>query len=300
MVAINYNNFLIISEYISPNIDVVTVDERLDEISEVIKSNKWSGILLAGDFNSKSPVWGGNTWNARGKILLEYVLSESLSPIYTVGGNTCIKGNGSKIDLLITSTNLCYKVTTSEVLDEFTGSDHLYLWHEVNLENPEIDKTKSIRNKNKKTKNRGNKRMNRSTIDSNKYVNKFLEKHGDRENNRYSINQTVNDIKKVLEDMQKIGSNCTKRNPLRPGRCPVHWWTPEIAEQRKATNKLRRKVTRLRRKKEKELSELAEREFKLAKKELNKKIRNSRKETVEKLIKTIDNDMWGEALQNDN
>ena len=63
MVAISYNNYLKISSNISPNIDDNTVDGRLDEIADIIKAKKWAGVILAGDFNSKSPLWGGRMWN---------------------------------------------------------------------------------------------------------------------------------------------------------------------------------------------------------------------------------------------
>lgn len=292
---------VIISSYISPNIDSYTVDDRLDEITDVIKYKRWRGIFLAGDFNSKSLIWGSNCWNPRGKKLLDYLLRENLSPIYTRGGNTCIKGAGSKIDLLLTSINICYSVKVSVVLNEFTGSDHQYLWHEIELDKPETikkDINKKIKNKNKnKGIGNGKKEIIKEGIDSKKYIEVFLRKFEDREGENYVIGNTIHDIKNILENIQKITNECRKKNLIRPGRYPVYWWTPEIAEQRKCTNKLRRKITRLRKKQNKTELDRAISKFKQEKRNLNRMIRNAKKESLENFMRTIDNDIWGKPYK---
>lgn len=224
-------------------------------------------------------------------------MSEGLSPIYTRGGNTCVRGLGSKIDLLITSTNLCYNVKSSEVLDEFTGSDHLYLLHDIEMEQPENKRMVNIKKKHKQVNTKRNNNENMNDINTDKYIEIFLKKFGNNNNDRLTMGQSINNIKNIMNEIQAIGNKCKKRKCSRPGRYPVYWWNSEISNQRKITNGLWRKVTRARKNQNSSIIEIMEREYKTAKRELNRKIRNSKKESFEKLINMIDNDIWGKPYK---
>lgn len=283
MIAINYNNMLIISSYITPNIDDSVAADRLDDIREVICSKKWMGVLLAGDLNGKSPLWGGNEWNNRGKMIIEYVINLGLTPIYTHGGITCTRGNGSKVDILITSTNLVYKVISSKVLTEYTASDHLYLQHVISINeamHPEKEKMIKV-----------NKAINAKI-----FVKKILSIYGDDKDEKGRTYESEEEIRNFIMKLKEIGDRSRRKVKLL-GKEPVYWWNNEIATLRKEANKARRIYTRSKKSKIVKLINRAEQEYKHAKRMLNKNITKAKKEAWDKLIGTVDHDIWGKPYK---
>lgn len=96
---------LIINCYAPPRDDI---NDTIQEIEEVLETASYKRIVVLGDFNAKSTVWGGNKTDDRGKILSEFIISKnwyiqnectSLPTFQTVNGK-------SWIDVTIISPNL--------------------------------------------------------------------------------------------------------------------------------------------------------------------------------------------------
>lgn len=286
MVAINFNDFLIISSYISPNIKEEEVDRRLVEIDKIINTKKWAGVIWAGDLNGKSPIWGSKDWNLRGKKIIELVVALNIIPIYTSGGNTCIKGNGSKVDIIIADPSVASEITSSTVLPWYTGSDHLYLLHNLRCRNnarPE----RNMKINNNKIQNK-----NDIKIDTKKLVELFLSRYGDDRQINRNIEFEISDVKVFMNEIRKMCVKCRKGSKI-SGKMPVYWWNEEIALLRKVANKARRKVTRVRKYNRTIDIVEATRDYKIAKRNLNQRIKKAKKDNWDKLIQTVDQDIWG-------
>ncbi|XP_029054486.1 uncharacterized protein LOC114881785 [Osmia bicornis bicornis] len=283
LVAINYNEYLIISNYISPNIDNEELDDRLKEVRDIIIAKKWAGVLWAGDLNAKSPLWGGNAWNPRGKKVIREIINAELIPVITEGGNTCTRGNGSKIDIIIISTNLEDKMRESRVLGTYTGSDHQYVWHRVDLQTtrPETKKKKEIK----------------KDIDAKLLIKKFQEKYQGKVEEGFNEQININDIKKFVRELEDLCNSSRKNRGKSINRKPVYWWNEEIANLRKITNKNRRKLTRSRKKGNVEAIKRVEEKYKEAKKSLKREIGRAKKEVWEKFIDSVDRDIWGKPYK---
>ena len=82
-------------------------------------------ILLLGDFNAHSTLWGCSKTDLRGKMIEDLLLKHNLS-ILNDGSNTYLHpatGSSSAIDLSIASPSL-YLDFSWEVITDLHGSDH--------------------------------------------------------------------------------------------------------------------------------------------------------------------------------
>lgn len=70
-VAVSVGNIYIISCYLSPNESISSFNLTLEKISGFIKS-KSDRVLLCGDFNARSVVWGCHSGNRRDSIMVEW------------------------------------------------------------------------------------------------------------------------------------------------------------------------------------------------------------------------------------
>ena len=81
-------------------------------------------MVITGDINATSPVWGAAKVNARGKIFEKFIGKANLVCINNKQGTrVCTNGTLSHLDVVFTSANLAIK-TDFAVFDESCGSDH--------------------------------------------------------------------------------------------------------------------------------------------------------------------------------
>lgn len=99
----------------------------------------------------------------------------------------------------------------------------------------------------------------------------------------------------VRDTMTEASDAVMKRVKLPHKKKQVHWWNNEIKKARTLCIKSRRKLTRERRKKIKDVEEIRELEksYRLQKKRLSIEIYKAKEETWKVLISTINNDPWG-------
>lgn len=80
--------------------------EMLKMASVLLKKHKAKGIVLAGDFNARSPMWGNKIENSYGKKLIQLIDFQNYS-IMTSDKPTFFSPNGdSNIDMMIVSNGL--------------------------------------------------------------------------------------------------------------------------------------------------------------------------------------------------
>ncbi|GBO27514.1 hypothetical protein AVEN_100242-1 [Araneus ventricosus] len=119
-IQVQNRSVLVISAYCPPS------EDTLHEIENCLQFPH-NGVILASDLNAKSPLWGGNTQDERGSLLLEFTLSKGLivineenAPPPTFDGST----GRSWIDTTIVDAFMLERISKWRVDAEPTGSDH--------------------------------------------------------------------------------------------------------------------------------------------------------------------------------
>lgn len=78
MHAVSFAQLVIVSGYISPNSTREEFLEYLDELDEIIDRMREHPMLIGGDFNSKSTLWGSNRTDGRGALVEEWAAQNDL------------------------------------------------------------------------------------------------------------------------------------------------------------------------------------------------------------------------------
>lgn len=98
-VAVRCGDIVIAACYISPNIPINIYLEALDELEDLVCA---SGplVIIAGDFNTRSPTWDNMRFNRKGELFEHWAASCELSLLNVGFSSTCIRPQGeSVIDL---------------------------------------------------------------------------------------------------------------------------------------------------------------------------------------------------------
>ncbi|KAG5318035.1 MOS1T transposase, partial [Pseudoatta argentina] len=87
-VAVKWGDMRIIGTYISPSFDVSRFEERLELLEACLGRLAGGPIILAGDFNAKSPLWGPARIDVKGRLLEEWATAVGLCCLNQGGANT--------------------------------------------------------------------------------------------------------------------------------------------------------------------------------------------------------------------
>lgn len=131
-IAIHYGPYLVVSIYAPPSLKLREFNNLLDELSEAL-SHRVSKIILGGDFNSKSSLWGSNITDRRGVLLSRWAGERDLR-VANIGENpTCVRPQGTSIvDLTWVSSDLIHLVKNWKVEEDIESlSDHLYISFDI-------------------------------------------------------------------------------------------------------------------------------------------------------------------------
>lgn len=110
-----------VSLYVSKNDGKATLREKLEKLLDQLPGP----VVLLGDWNAHSDLWGGNTLDERGRAIEDFVSSNQLI-VLNSGAHTRIDfhdGHTSAIDLSIVSESLARRLSW-EVMEDNGGSDH--------------------------------------------------------------------------------------------------------------------------------------------------------------------------------
>lgn len=108
-------------------------------IKEGTRTNK--RVVVAGDFNAKSTIWGGEITDKSGRVLVETLCDYGIFPSrlnhrYTFYRN----GRTSCLDIISATNELSEVYGGSKVLSRYSTSDRLYIIHDF--------RTRTTRSKN--------------------------------------------------------------------------------------------------------------------------------------------------------
>lgn len=268
------NGYRIYSCYCSPNVSLNEFEAFLDGLETSIRGATCP-VIVAGDLNAKSPEWGSPIEDRRGRILADLLASTGLSVCNQGNQPTFVRGTSkSHLDLTLVTQAAASNVTGWEVLEEESLSLHRYIRFEV-------------------AGGRGNHGNN-------------TKKHWAYRKIDYPrLSEKIKEGAPALPDDAPSACNvaatwltescdaCMPRSSGNIKRRPVHWWNPEIAEQRKACIKARRIYTRKMKKAGEAGSAIERQQFKEQRKQLTVKILESKESHWRNLCSQIDRDPWG-------
>lgn len=275
-VALELEAFTIYGCYFPPSLNEEGFVKEMCIMESHMKSNN-KKVIIAGDLNAASKIWGSARQDRRGTILLEFMaqhdllaLNDGVSPTFDNGRYT------SFVDLtLVSSTigNLCEKW---HVMGEEMLSDHRCITFQIVgcSEKPLPTKTTGW----------ALKKIN---------VNKFKESLVEESNRADSAN---------ADTLQKIVTNaCDTSMPKlsrRRGKPPVYWWTETIAAHRKECIRHRRNIRKLNRghASQAALDEIINM-YRESKKNLRNEIFRSKKRCWRSLCDKLDEDVWGDGYR---
>lgn len=93
-----YQKLCVVSVYLSPNVGIGDFTELLRDLGESLRT-VLGEVIISGDFNAKSTVWGCAGTDRRGKLLVDWAAEQDLR-LHNVGDTpTCNRPQGTIVDL---------------------------------------------------------------------------------------------------------------------------------------------------------------------------------------------------------
>lgn len=237
-------------------------------------------VVIAGDFNAHSTMWGSPKEDAERRLVAESMCFLGMLLCNWDEKPTFIRdASESHIDLIFASKELAGHIEDWRVLDEKSDSYHQYVKFRIQRT---MDRGAQVD---------GHLGWAVRKIDYSKF-NAALENDFP-----ISLEDSVVQAKKIAGDLivwlGKLADSCMPRNRGETRRKPVHWWSDSIAELRKECFKKRRIFLKTRKKHSVEASEAVRESYRDSRKELTGAINRAKEKYWSELCSTIDQDPWG-------
>lgn len=270
---VELTEMIIFSCYFSPSSPDAIFSSDIDTLSEELRKCR-KNVLVAGDFNAKSPIWGADRTDRRGDILAD---------AFSCLGLICLnKGNAptferhlskSILDVTFCSRHIARSTLSWRVLDEETLSDHRCLaLHLANFSSRSPP-------------------PQRGWIINTAGLDRLRAALGLR------LSQAGRMTPRRLTQILTSACEESLSKRYRRGHPAVYWWTAEIGAARLRCIQTRRRLTRARRNsQEADLLQLAA-ELKEARRLMKRLIENSKQEKWRNLCAEVDSDPWGMAYK---
>lgn len=272
---IETNKYTVFSCYSSGNRDIEDMEALLNEIGSRMNGTM-SNVIVAGDFNAKSPLWGETRNDRRGDMLAEWiaerdliVLNDGVSPTFQVENYSSI------LDLSLTSQD-CGTRRRWEVLPDETLSDHCFVFFEIFWKNETTIQ---------------------DTETSGWQTRKINDENLQRAASKLSWDAWHMSAGQFSNVLKELCDKSMPRRKIHPRGKPVYWWNPVIAEHRKICIQKRRIHTRASKRNIFLEKMRTWNEFQESRKLLRQEIKNAKKNSWKKLINELDNDIWGSGYK---
>jgi len=97
--VVRWGSIVAVGVYLSLRLDSAQFARRLDAIGECLRGRLLltCPVLVAGDFNAKSSLWGSLQPNAKGGILADWAAGLGLCLLNTGSRSTCVRPHGRSI-----------------------------------------------------------------------------------------------------------------------------------------------------------------------------------------------------------
>jgi hypothetical protein len=260
-IATSPKRIIVASIYQQPSYHQPPPTPQLIKIIEYAK-NKQLPIIIGGDFNAHHTLWGSRKSNKQGEHLVSYLATTDLHLVNTGNASTFKSANGeSIIDLTLCSRQISEFMANWKVQQEESLSDHSYISFNVQASPGTIQP-----------------KPNPRKTDWNKFTAKvrcklteplvFYGNTQDIENSVQGLTQSINEC-----------FNETTRVPRKQRKKYNVWWSRELTELKKLTNRAKNKRA---------YSEENERAYREQRNKYTDKIRQAKREGFEKYTNNIE------------
>lgn len=259
--------------YAPPRLTIIEFQTLLDHI--VADAENRTPVIIGGDFNAWASEWGSRYTKTRGEKVLETFASLNLG-LANIGNVPTYRkaGRSSVIDITFASPLLLRSINW-RVSEEYTASDHQAVMIEV----------------------RCRRSNSYPTTNGAKWKDTFLD--GDVFDHVIRNEEVTNDSAEEMTDQLTLILNkacdaaMPKRTPSQRGQ-PCYWWNEEIKGLRRKCLQHRRKVQRSRGRNN--FEELLS-DFRIARHQLCKAIKESKRRHFKALCDDADINPWGTAYR---
>ncbi|XP_046624766.1 uncharacterized protein LOC124307289 [Neodiprion virginianus] len=258
--------------YAPPSLSLEQFIDFLDCLTEDARQH--FPVAIAGDFNSWVVDWGSKLTNARGKALLEAMATLDVVLLNTGETPTYSKGEASSIvDLTFVSSSLTRGSYSWVVMNTYTTSDHYAVLWEVSTGQSPRRATRQTDAVEWKVK----------AFDPGTLIIAL-------DSNPTTTGSAEEKAKELMKRVTQACDACMPRTRGMNHRSSVHWWNDNISTLRKECFKRKRISQRgYRRPNSAELVA----EYKKARRELNRAIKDSKRRCWKELIEEVEKDLWG-------
>lgn len=273
-ICLRWEKWCMYACYCSPNIPIEDFKTYIDDLANSVRETGLEAVI-AGDFNSKSPMWGSPTTDARGEYLMEWAAEVGLNSLNMGGTPTFVRGKTeSFIDITWATEGMTNRVQKWMVLDEgeiFTF--HNYIYFEILRCDGCREKSNSIR----------------------RFLDKalFIRKVKDSFVPGGPSISPDDFIARIVNINRESTISVAEKY-----RSVPYWWNGEIEAKRKECHRLRRMLTRANKHLDNEsVGPGAKLAYVRAKLGLKHMIMNAKRTKWNELINDLDSDVWGNGYK---
>ncbi|OWR44217.1 reverse transcrpitase [Danaus plexippus plexippus] len=122
----------VLGVYFSPNRPLAQFEAFLLQLTSVV-NGATDPVIVAGDFNAKSALWGCAATDARGRAMERWMASTDLLPVSRGSVSTCVRQQGESIvDVTLVSSPAAHRIANWRVQEGTeTLSDHRFIRFDV-------------------------------------------------------------------------------------------------------------------------------------------------------------------------
>lgn len=268
---------LMLSCYFSPNRSLEEFHDFLNGLTSLTAMGKSRPVLVAGDFNAKSPEWGAPNWDRRGEELSDWAASVGLF-VANVGSTPTFQrttGQASIVDITMVSENARLEGWTV-INDVETLSDHRYIAFRLGGDMKDDGRAPTSRLYGwKKVKEEVFRREIRQKLCGGEGT------------------ATAEELMRAVGEACEAASFGNGGSRSRPSK---YWWTREIAEARRWCTKTRRnyaRAIRAHRSGNEEDRQMKLEQLRLARRSLKWLISKSKERAWKTLCDEVETNPWG-------
>lgn len=128
-IAAKWGETVIVGVYFSPNKSLATFEQFLDRMEIVIRRSMPGKIIIAGDWNAKSTLWGSQITDAKGEALGDWITSLGLECQNKGTIQTCIRKQGGSVVDVTFATPAAARLISNWWVEERVETlfDHKYV-----------------------------------------------------------------------------------------------------------------------------------------------------------------------------
>jgi len=237
-VVVRWGDIIVVGVYIPPGRGRTFFENRLERIGEAVREYASYPIIVAGDFNAYSGVWGSRRTDLRGRILEGWAASLGLHLLNVGSASTCMRPQGeSVVDLTWATAPAAARVTGWRVVGELTDTDHCYI--EMVLES---SPAQVLRRRFPRPRRWVLRKMEEDKFVQTLYAGLWPAAAAEEEGTG-GVKACAGRLRDLL--IEACDSAMPRASP-RP-RWAVYWWSEEIASLRQSAHETRRTLKRTRR-----------------------------------------------------